>query len=207
MIAPISKAMGRPSKARLSAAALGGLAACAGGLPDEAPNPAARPATMLSGVLCGDAVLTGPGYLGKSSGDVKDEMIVTSRGEARGDALVLDQTIRFADGETATRRWVVRPDGPDSYVGTLTGDEAVAASGAVRARVAGDTLRIRYPVAGVPLARMEQFLTLREDGAIANRGTVRVLGVPVRHLEETITPVSATDARRPCETEPKEAPP
>ena len=170
------------------------LAACANTLPDAPPNPAARPGAMLSGVLCGDAVLTGPG------GAALDRMVVTSRGRASGDSLVLDQTIRRADGTVARRRWVVEPDGPDTYRGTLTGDEGVAASGAVRVRVAGDALRIRYPVAGVPLARMEQFLTLRPDGAIANVGTVRVLGVPVRRLTEVITPQPGMDlsAERPC---------
>ena len=149
---------------------------------------------MLSGVLCGDAVLTKPG------GAVADRMVVTSRGAAAGGGLVLDQTIRFEGGETATRRWVVQPDGPDTYRGTLTGDEAVAASGEVRARVAGNTLRIRYPVAGVPFGRMEQVLTLRADGTVDNQGTVRVLGVPVRRLSETITPQPGMDldALAPC---------
>ena len=167
---------------------------CTSGLPDAPPNPAARPGALLSGVLCGDAVLTKPG------GAVADRMVVTSRGAASGGGLVLDQTIRSADGETATRRWVVRPDGPDTYRGTLTGDEAVAASGAVRARVAGDALRIRYPVAGVPFGRMEQVLTLRADGTIGNVGTVRVLGVPVRRLTEVIRPQPGVDldAPAPC---------
>ena len=179
------------------------LAACASGLPDAPPNPAARPGAMLSGVLCGDAVLTGPG------GEALDRMVVTSRGTASGEGLVLDQTIQFKDGEAAARRWVVRPDGPDTYRGTLTGDEAVAASGAVRARVAGDALRIRYPVAGVPFARMEQVLTLLPDGTIDNRGTVRVLGVPVRRLAEVIRPQPGVDlgAEAPCSgTELPEAP-
>ena len=191
MISELHPSLARPA---FLAASLALAGACAGGLPDAPPNPAARPGAMLSGVLCGDAVLT------KAGGEVADRMVVTSRGAAAGEGLVLDQTIRFKDGETATRRWVVQPDGPDTYQGTLTGDEAVAASGVVRARVAGDTMRIRYPVAGVPLARMEQFLTLRADGAIGNVGTVRVLGVPVRRLTETIRPQPGVDldAPAPC---------
>ena len=185
----------RPSPWLAPACLAACLAACAGGPqvpampdapPNALPNPGARPAAMLSGVFCGDAVLT------KRGGRVAERMTVTSRGVAIGDGLMLDQTIRFAGGGTATRRWTVQPDGPDSYRGTLTGDERVAASGEVRARVAGDTLRIRYPVAGVPFGRMEQVLTLRPDGTIANVGAVRVLGVPVRRLAETITPRPGT---------------
>lgn len=158
--------------------------------------PAARPGAMLSGVLCGQAVLTKPG------GAVADRMVVTSRGRAAADGLVLDQVIAFADGRTAARRWSVQPDGPDSYRGTLTGDEAVAASGDVRIRVAGDSLAIRYPVAGVPLARMHQVLTLRADGKIDNEGTVSILGIPVRRLTEVIEPQTGVDLEAPSPCSP-----
>ena len=168
--------------------------ACTSDGPDEPPNPNARPGAMLSGVLCGDAVLTKPG------GAVTDRMTVTSRGRTAGAGLILDQTIRFGDGDVATRRWTVQPDGPATYRGTLTGDARVAASGDVRIEVAGDGLTIRYPVEGVPFGRMRQALTLRPDGAIDNAGTVSVLGLPVRRLTEVIEPQPGMDlsAADPC---------
>ena len=152
-------------------------------LPEAAPEAGVRPEEMFAGVTCGRGVLTHAdggaprGFTVRSTGER-----ARSTGEGTSGGFVLDQTIRFDDGERRERRWVLRADGPRRYRGTLT-----EASGPVRARVGGDTLTLAYPLAGVPLGRMEQTLTLGADGRVANIGTARVAGVPVRRLSETIT--------------------
>ena len=142
---------------------------------------------MLAGSFCGVGTLSRPG------GEVDKSFAVTSFGLSAGEGLILTQTIAWSDGDTDERVWTLQPDGPHTYRGTLTGESA--ASGEVRVRAAGDALHIDYPVAGVPLARMRQTLTLGPDGVIANEGTVSLLGVPVRRLTETITPLDAALAK------------
>ena len=153
------------------------LAACAGlpAVPDAPPDPRVRPGALFGGLTCGAGVLT------HADGTSPRPFTVASRGAPAGDGLVLNQTIRFDDGEVRTRRWALQPDGPRTYRGTLT-----EASGDVRAQVGGDRLTLSYPLAGVPLGRMTQVLTLRADGGVDNRGTARVAGVVVRRLEERI---------------------
>jgi hypothetical protein len=170
------------------------LAACASGLPDEPPVAAIRPEVFFDGVACGRGVLTA------ANGTLRERLLVTSRGRREGDGIVLSQEVRGGDGPVRRRQWTMRPDGPVSYRGRLSGPSGLGASGDVRVRVAGGAMRIRYALDGPPLARMEQFLYLQDDGSVMNAGTVRIAGVPVRRLSERIEPQPgvATGAADPC---------
>ena len=152
-------------------------------VPDAPPAPGVRPTEMFGGASCGRGVLT------HADGSSPRVFTVRSEGRLTAAGLVLDQTIAFEDGERRQRRWVLRPDGPASYRGTLS-----EASGTVRARVGGDRLTLAYALDGVPLGRMTQTLTLREDGRVDNQGVARVVGVPVRRLRETIVPLAREGA-------------
>ena len=153
------------------------LFGCAGlpAVPDAPPDPRVRPGALFGGATCGAGVLT------HADGTTPRPFTVESRGAPAGEGLILDQTIRFDDGEVRERRWTLQPDGARTYRGTLT-----EASGDVRAQVGGNRLTLSYPLAGVPLGRMTQVLTLRADGGVDNVGTARVAGVPVRRLREEI---------------------
>ena len=146
-------------------------------VPDEPPVQGARPAEMFGGIVCGRGVLT------HADGSRPRPFAVRSEGRRAGDGLVLHQTIVFEDGETRERRWVLWPNGPARYRGTLT-----EASGPVRARVGGKTLTLAYALDGLPLGRMRQRLTLRPDGRVDNQGTASIAGLPVRRLTEVIAP-------------------
>ncbi len=107
---------------------------------------------------------------------------VESVGTLQGDgALVLRQQIHFEGKPVETRAWVMRRTGPGTFAATLTD-----AAGPVSARTAGNRMTLRYPLTRWGLS-MHQTLDLAGDGrSIANRGSVRFLGVPMGELRETI---------------------
>ena len=106
---------------------------------------------------------------------------VESVGTVRPDgALDLRQLVRRGDGPPSERSWVLRPDGPGRYAGTLTD-----ASGEVEAWEEGNHLHIRYPAGWATSVRQD--LTLEPGGQLAlNLMTVRFLGIPVARLTEQI---------------------
>ena len=94
----------------------------------------------------------------------------------------LDQVVHFEGEPAQDRHWILRPDGAGRYVFTLSD-----AAGPGVAVVDDARLRLRYaPRHGL---RMHQVLSRNADGSIANTGTVRLLGLPIAHLVETITPL------------------
>ncbi len=92
----------------------------------------------------------------------------------------LDQTITFAGRPSTNRYWIIRPESPNAYAGTLSG-----AAGEVSARTDGDRLILRYRLKG--LFVMRQTLELMADGkTIDNSARITLLGVPIGWLHETI---------------------
>lgn len=173
------------------------LAACA-----SAPPYAGQNATAPDPVAFFAPGTVGQGVLTYTNGQVDRAFEVRSAVQELDDGqIAIDQKITFADGAAEARRWVMSrmPDAEGVYTGTLTD-----ASGAVTAEQRGGALRVRYPIADVPFGRMEQFLYLQPDGkTVVNVGTVRVLGLPVRHMSEVIV----QNAEEPAASEkPQEAP-
>lgn len=107
---------------------------------------------------------------------------VTSRGTEQGDGTFrLDQTITFAGEPPQSRFWVMTRTAPNRYAATLSD-----AAGPVEATVSGPRLSLRYRVKGPVF--MHQELVLSADGrTIDNVGVVRLLGIPIGRLQETIT--------------------
>ena len=104
-------------------------------------------------------------------------------GRPGADGLVLSQTVEQEGKAATTRRWLLRPVGPDRYAGTLS--DAV---GPVTADAAGDRLHIAYRTKG--RFRIDQWLTLAPDGRSArNHLVARRMGIVVARLDETITRV------------------
>lgn len=135
-----------------------------------------RPEVFFAGPSHGDPVL-------KVRTKAPQQLHVESRGEAQPDGTFrLDQTVTHPDGRADERTWIMRPLGGGRYAATLTPD----ASGLVEAEVDGNTFRIRYPMGGG--LQMEQQIVLREGGQVAdNVATVRMMGIPIARLTETIT--------------------
>lgn len=107
---------------------------------------------------------------------------MTGHGRQESDGtFVLDQTVAYADGGVERRSFRLRRVNTFEYAGTLTG-----VSGPVWARVDGSTFQVRYKMKrGMT---MEQWIYLQADGRTAlNRATVRMFGVAVARLSETIS--------------------
>jgi hypothetical protein len=97
----------------------------------------------------------------------------------RGD-FVLVETVHEERKPVRTRKWIMKPAGPDHYVGSLT--DAV---GPVDIVVAGDSARIRYTMQGG--LKVDQQMQLRPDGrTLSNLVTVRKFGLRFARVEGTI---------------------
>ncbi|MEG3125114.1 DUF3833 family protein [Sphingomonas sp. GB1N7] len=111
-----------------------------------------------------------------------ERTLVVGVGSMRTDrTIVLDQTVRRGNHAATCRQWVLHPNGPDRYVGTLS--DAV---GPVVGMVSGNRLQLAFAMKGGLEAR--QWLYLERGGAVArNVMIVSKLGLPVARLDETIT--------------------
>ena len=68
----------------------------------------------------------------------------------RGDFVLID-TVREEGKPVRTRKWVMRPDGPDHFTGSLSD-----ATGPVDVRVSGATATIRYLMTDARLPKMKK---------------------------------------------------
>ena len=146
------------------------------GLADFAGSgPQLRPELFFAGETRGRGVIqTGGGQPSRT-------FDVVSTGRPQGDAIRVDQIIRYGDGKVDRRFWVLRLTGRGRYEGNLSD-----AAGPVTAEVSGNTLRLRYLLKH-PAITMEQWLHLQPDGrTLLNSGTVRAFGIVVARLSEQI---------------------
>ncbi|MEP6602089.1 MAG: DUF3833 family protein [Nitrospirota bacterium] len=155
------------------------MSGCLGGFhvaETPARAPLFRPEKFFAGFTRGEGILV-------TRGKANRPIHVMSSGQSQRDgSFVLNQTITYGDGGVERRTFRIRPVDDDDYTGSLTG-----ASGAVSARVEGNSFHIQYTIRK-PAVTMEQWIYLQPDGRTAfNRATVRVLGIPVARLSETIT--------------------
>lgn len=128
-------------------------------------------------------------FAGRSEGKGELRLLGRTRGftvESLGTSqlsgqLRLQQTIRF-DGQPARSRvWLITQTTPGHYTATLTD-----AAGPVVGRSDGRRLTLRYPLKRWGLV-MHQTLDLSSDGqTLDNQGSIRLLGVRIGELRETI---------------------
>jgi hypothetical protein len=163
------------------------LAACASGKPLSTTGPVLDPIAFFAPGTIGEGVLV------HRDGRVDRRFTVKSELATDAGTYRIRQHIRFDDGEERQREWTLEPRGEGRYTGTLTDS-----GGEVTARAEGNALRLSYPIDGLPLGRMEQFLYLEPDGrTVVNFGTVRVANVTVRRLHEVIVqqPLETPDGK------------
>jgi hypothetical protein len=97
----------------------------------------------------------------------------------RGDFVLID-TVREEGKPVRTRKWVVRPAGPNRFTGTLS--DAV---GPVDVAVAGDRATIRYTMKGN--LKVVQQMQLQGDGrTLSNTVVVRKFGLRFARVDGTI---------------------
>lgn len=154
------------------------LVACTGAAEPslQRPSPELRPELFFAGETRGE---------GKLEIALRRDRTLTveSRGTPVGPgALRIDQVIRYGDGEVNRRSWTLTRASDGGYTAVLT-----EAKGPVRVTQRGNAVNIRYRF-GSPTVSMDQWLYLRPDGrTVDNRATVRLAGVAVAKLRETIT--------------------
>lgn len=152
-------------------------AGCLGGfrVPETAGSaPSFRPEEFFAGTA------RGKGTIDKRFGADRSFRVTGDGRQDSDGTFVLEQTIAYADGGVERRSFRLRRVNASEYTGTLT-----KAAGPVRARVDGHTFHVRYKMTrGMT---MEQWISLQPDGRTAlNRATVRMFGVAVARLSETI---------------------
>jgi hypothetical protein len=133
------------------------------------------------------------GVLETAAGAPSQRFSVQGQGRALSDGrFYLDQTVAFEGKPATTRRWVISAVDAHHYVASLTD-----AGGAVHAQAYGNLFHLTYPMKGLPLGGVEQWLYLQPDGCtVMNEAVVRVAGLAVRRLSERISRVDGACAPR-----------
>jgi len=149
-------------------------------------------ATMAFPLVAAQSVefTPGTGFGGESEGRGSLKFVfrkprafhVTSHGIGQSDGTFrLDQTVTFAGEAPRTRFWVMTRTAEHHYSAMLSD-----AAGPVVATVSGSRLSLRYRIKGPVF--MHQELVLSADGrTIDNVGVLRLFGIPIGRLQETIT--------------------
>ena len=103
---------------------------------------------------------------------------VGGRGD-RGDFVLLD-TVREEGKPVRTRKWVMRPNGPNRFTGSLTD-----ATGPVDVTVSGRQVAIRYTMKGG--LKVVQQMELQADGrTLSNHVDVRKFGLKFASVDGTV---------------------
>jgi hypothetical protein len=103
---------------------------------------------------------------------------VGGRGD-RGDFVLLD-TVREEGKPVRTRKWVMRPNGPNRFTGSLTD-----AAGPVDVTVSGRQAAIRYTMKGG--LKIVQRIELQADGrTLSNHVDVRKFGLKFASVDGTV---------------------
>jgi hypothetical protein len=98
----------------------------------------------------------------------------------RGDFVLID-AVHEGDKPERTRKWIMRPDGPNHFTGSLSD-----AIGPVDIVVAGDTATIRYVMKDGRVNVVQQ-LQLRPDGrSLANHVDARKFGLKFARVDGVI---------------------
>ena len=112
-----------------------------------------------------------------------EKLIVDSVGRKEGDSFVLVDRVREGDKPVRTRKWVMRPAGPNRYTGTLSD-----ATGPVEVHVNGNRATIQYTMKGGLKVRQE--MELQADGrTLSNRVQVKKFGLKFASVEGRIRKV------------------
>jgi hypothetical protein len=97
----------------------------------------------------------------------------------RGDFVLID-TVHEGDKPVRTRKWVMRPAGPNHFTGTLTD-----ATGPVDIIVNGETATVRYTMTGG--LNVVQQMRLQPDGrSLSNQVDARKFGLKFARVDGTI---------------------
>ncbi|MCB1746188.1 MAG: DUF3833 domain-containing protein [Gammaproteobacteria bacterium] len=115
-------------------------------------------------------------------GRVVRRFAVDIRGQRDGDAIVLDESFRYADGERDTRTWRITPDGDGTYAGRA--DDIV---GSARGEAGGSAMRWRYAMDLAVDGRtwrvaFDDWMWQLDERVLVNRSRIRKFGLTVAEV-------------------------
>lgn len=111
------------------------------------------------------------------SGNLRRQFQLEAQGSFDGEALTLNETFTYDDGETQQRVWTIRPTGDHSYVATTEG-----LFGTANGRADRNTFHMDYDIALEFGARrltvhFSDWMFLQPDGTLLNRADVTKFGI------------------------------
>lgn len=140
-------------------------------------------ATHLSGPLVASGVIYGP------TGRVATRFVADMQGTWNGAEGTLDETFRYASGETQQRAWRFTAAGPDGRFSGTAEDVVGQGEGILSGATVTLRYRLRLPQdAGGWEVDVIDWLYLGEDGVIMNRAQFRRFGILVGELVGAIRP-------------------
>lgn len=125
------------------------------------------------------------GVIEARSGAPLGRLRTETSGRMEGGVLVIDQTLRFDDGEIRRRSWRLRRAGDGRYAATATD-----ITGEARGESVGRAFKLQYQLQLTPDSRWrtasaEQWMYLMDDGrTLLSRLTLSKLGVVVATVSE-----------------------
>ncbi|MCB1407321.1 MAG: DUF3833 domain-containing protein [Rhodobacteraceae bacterium] len=139
----------------------------------------------LSGPMLCEGVIYGP------TGRVTSRFVADMHGTWQGNRGVLNETFRYAGGNTQDRQWRLALGNDGGVVA-----EADDILGQGRGQQEGAGLRLQYRIrlpqhAGGWVLDVTDWMYLMENGTIINRSQFRKFGVKVAELVATMRPVQA----------------
>ena len=112
----------------------------------------------------------------------KRPFTVASRGTMQGDGRFrLEQDVQFEGEAVQTRSWVMWQTSPGHYSATLTD-----ATGLAVGRTEGSRLTLRYPLNRWGLVMHQTLDLAKDERTVVNSGSIRLLGIPIGTVQETI---------------------
>jgi hypothetical protein len=122
------------------------------------------------------------GVVENASGRPTDRVETESTGRREGNALVVEQSLRFGDGTQQSRTWRLTETAPGRYAAKLSDGEGAGA-------VHGDLLHLLSTISlkpGNPLydVTFDQWMRMSPDGTMVNRTRVLKAGVVVAFVTE-----------------------
>ena len=127
-----------------------------------------------------NGTLEGHGMFSNRFGKVERRFVVTIAASWKDGVGTLDERFVWSDGETETRVWTLRPDGPGRWIGTADG-----VLGEARGVVSGNALhwtyryRLRTADGGSYDLRFDDWMFLIDDRVMLNRAVMRYFGIRV----------------------------
>jgi hypothetical protein len=124
-------------------------------------------------------------------GKLRREFTGLMVGEMQGATFVMNEELRYGDGQVEHRTWRLTPDGARGYRGE-TSDSVGAVTGICAGRAVTLSYKLRLPLFGAPRkVAFEDSMYLQPDGQILDRAVLRLWGLHIATVTAIIAPAGS----------------